>query len=220
MTRVAQSISARQNCEENMKSITVYADYVCPFCLLAESVIEDVIGDRDIQIHWAPFELRPFPIPTLKPEDTYLPTIWERSVYPQARALGVPIKLPTISPQPRTAKAFELLMLAKKRGVEHAYSMRVLQAFFQEDRDIGDPSILVSLAADAGLDPEEARRALAEGIYTDAYEASLSEAVQDLKIDVVPTIVVGGQIFRGTPSREALSKAIEALTDGSVPTQD
>ena len=40
-----------------MSKIIVYADYVFPFCLLGEHVIADVIGDRDIQIAWRPFEL-------------------------------------------------------------------------------------------------------------------------------------------------------------------
>ena len=98
-----------------MSSVTVYADYVCPFCLLAEQVLSDVIGDREIRISWRAFELRPEPVPTLRPEDPYLPTIWSRFVYPLAERLGVSIRLPSISPQPRTDKAFRLLLLAQDR---------------------------------------------------------------------------------------------------------
>ncbi len=113
---------------------------------------DDAIGDRKIPISWRAHELRPDPVPTLKPEDPYLPAIWNRSVYPLAESLQVPIKLPSISPQPRTNKAFELLALAQDRGLDHPYSMRILRAFFQEDRDIGDPEVLVALAAEAGID--------------------------------------------------------------------
>ena len=65
-----------------MTSITIYSDYVCPFCMLAETVLSDAIGDRDIAIDWRAFELRPDPVPTLKPEDPYLPAIWRKAVYP------------------------------------------------------------------------------------------------------------------------------------------
>ncbi len=53
-----------------------------------------------------PFELREYPTPTLRTEDEYLPRIWKRSVYPTAERLGVPIKLPSISPQPYSRLAF------------------------------------------------------------------------------------------------------------------
>lgn len=112
-----------------MKSVVVYSDYVCPFCLLAEKVVSRATAGRNIGLSWRAFELRPAPVPTLKPEDPYLPSIWARSVYPLAEQLGVPIKLPSISPQPRTAKAFELLAMAQDQGRDHAYSLRVLQAF-------------------------------------------------------------------------------------------
>ncbi len=115
-----------------MTTITIYADYVCPFCLLAERVISKAIGNQHISINWRAFELRPYPVPTLKPEDTYLPAIWQQSFYPLAERLGVPIQLPSISPQPRTAKAFELLIMAQDKGLGHDYSMRVLRAFFSK----------------------------------------------------------------------------------------
>lgn len=207
-----------------MRTITVYTDYVCPFCLLGEKVLAEVIGDRDIRIAWQPFELRPDPVPTLRPEDPYLPAIWRKSVYPLAKSLGVPIKLPSISPQPRTAKAFELLAMAQDKGLDHAYSMRVLTAFFLEDRDIGDTDILVQLAADAGLDAEEARLALENGTYAERHREALRHAQADMAITSVPTIVVGEHVFRGTPSREALEAAIQRLEDDvptlAIPTHD
>ncbi|MCM2506048.1 DsbA family oxidoreductase [Aureimonas altamirensis] len=198
-----------------MTRIAVYSDYVCPFCLLAEQVVSEAIGDRDIPIQWRAFELRPDPVPTLKPEDPYLPAIWRNSVYSLADRLGVPVKLPSISPQPRTAKAFELLALAQDKGLDHAYSMRVLRAFFQEDRDIGDPDVLVELAADAGLDRGEARQALEHGTYAERHQEALRHAREDMEITSVPTIVVGDRVFRGTPPIEELKAAIDRLETGA-----
>jgi predicted DsbA family dithiol-disulfide isomerase len=194
-----------------MNRITVYSDYVCPFCLLAEQVLFEAIGDRDIPITWRAFELRPDPVPTLRPEDPYLPAIWQSSVYPLAKRLGVPIRLPSISPQPRTAMAFELLALAQDRGLDHAYSMRVLRAFFQEDRDIGDTDTLVELATEAGLDADEARLALDSRTYAERHQEALRHAHEDMAITSVPTIVIGSKVFRGTPSLDDLRQAIDAL---------
>lgn len=198
-----------------MSTVTVYSDYVCPFCLLAEQVLSDAIGDRDISISWRAFELRPEPVPTLRPEDPYLPAIWSRPVYPLADRLGVPIRLPSISPQPRTAKAFELLVMAQHKGLDHPYSMRVLRAFFQEDRDIGDPEILIALAAEAGLDAGEARQVLESGAYAERHREALRHAREDMAITSVPTIVVGDRVFRGTPPLDALRLAIDRLQDAA-----
>ncbi len=197
-----------------MSAITVYTDYVCPYCLLAEQVLSDAIGDRDVSISWRAFELRPEPVPTLRPEDPYLPTVWNRSVYPLAERLGVPISLPSISPQPRTAKAFELLAMAQDKGLDHPYSMRVLRAFFQEDRDIGNPEILIELAGQAGLDPNDVRQALESGAYAERHREALRHAHEDMAITSVPTIVVGERVFRGTPPLDELRQAIDQI-DGS-----
>ncbi|MGP5069725.1 MULTISPECIES: DsbA family oxidoreductase [Psychrobacter] len=192
-----------------MINITIYSDYVCPFCLLAEQVVSDAIGKQNISINWRAFELRPYPVPTLKPEDSYLPTIWQESVYPLAERLGVAMQLPTISPQPRTAKAFELLVMAQDKGLDHEYSMRVLRAFFQENQDIGDTEILVRLATEVGLNANDARSALNNGIYAERHREALRHAREDMTITSVPTIVIGKQVFRGTPSIEQLQQAID-----------
>ncbi len=180
-----------------MTTITIYADYVCPFCLLAERVVSKAIDNQHISINWRAFELRPYPAPTLKLEDTYLPTIWQQSVYPLAERLGVAIQLPSISPQPRTAKAFELLIMAQDKGLGHDYSMRVL----------------ANIARDIGLDKKDARQALEEGTYSKRHREALRHANEDMNITSVPTMVIGRQIFRKIPSIEQLRNAIRQFED-------
>lgn len=191
--------------------IKIYTDYVCPYCLIAETVLQEAIGDRDVTLDWRAFELRPDPVPTLRPEDPYLPAVWKASVYPMAKQLGVPIQLPTWSPQPRSRKAFELLAFAKDHGAGHAYSMRVLKAFFQENLDIGDEDVLVGLAADAGLDADEAREALVSEAYAERHREALRHAGEEMGITSVPTIVVGDRVFRGVPSVAELRSAIDGI---------
>ncbi len=120
------------------EEIIICVDYVCPYCLLAEAVVRDVVPDKSVTIDWRAFDLRPDPVPTLRPEDPYLPTVLERWVYALVESLGVPIRLLTWFPQPRTAMAFELLAIAKDERLGDAYSMRVLRAFFRENHDIGE----------------------------------------------------------------------------------
>ncbi|MCG7598248.1 DsbA family protein [Halomonas sp. McH1-25] len=194
------------------KQITIYTDYVCPYCLLAEHIIEEAIQGQDVEINWRPYELRPEPVPTLRVEDPYLPQIWKQSVYPMAERLGVPIKLPAISPQPRTDKAFEVFAMADEQGLGHAFSMRALKAFFQEEKDIGNPEILADLGAEVGLERESVLSALAKGTYRERHREALRHAREDMTITSVPTIVVGKQVFRGVPLPGELRRALEQVS--------
>jgi predicted DsbA family dithiol-disulfide isomerase len=198
------------------KQITIYTDYVCPYCLLAEHIVEEVIQGQDVQINWRPYELRPEPVPTLRVEDPYLPQVWKKSVYPLAERLGVTIKLPAISPQPRTDKAFEVFAMADDQGLGHAFSMRALKAFFQEEKDIGNPKVLADLGAEIGLERESVQNVLANGTYRERHREALRHAQEDMAITSVPTIVVGEQVFRGVPSHEALRRAIGQTTAEAV----
>jgi predicted DsbA family dithiol-disulfide isomerase len=138
--------------------IKVYSDYVCPFCFLAEKPLEEAIKEKDVEVEWMPFELRPFPRETLKPEDDYLQRSWKQSVYPMAEQMGIPIVLPNVSPQPHTHLAFEGFQYAKEKGKGNEYNKRILRAFFQEEQNIGEIDILTKLAGEVGLNEAEYRR--------------------------------------------------------------
>lgn len=52
--------------------IEVFSDYVFPYCFLAEGPLREAIMGKNVEVEWMPFELRPYPQPTLKPEGNYL----------------------------------------------------------------------------------------------------------------------------------------------------
>src|SRR3954453_19152818 len=166
--------------------IKVYSDYVCPFCYLAEFPLHEAVKGKDVEVEWMPFELRPYPNPTLRPEGEYLQQAWSRSVYPLARSMGVPIVLPQVSPQPHTHLAFEGYQYARERGKGNDYTLRVLEAFFREGRDIGDPAVLGELAGDVGLDREDFEQALATLRYREAHRQALRHSYEEAGVTGVP----------------------------------
>lgn len=192
-------------------SIRVWSDYVCPFCLLAEGPIHEATEGLDVTVEWMPFELRPHPTPTLRPEGDYLQNIWARVVYPMARRIGVPIHLPDVSPQPYTRLAFEGYQYALEHGAGARYTPRVLRAFFQENRDIGQLDVLTDIAAELGLDTADFRKALEEGRYTRAHQKALALA-EAHQITSVPTLIVGDvHRIEGVPDPKQLRAAIQAV---------
>lgn len=133
---------------------------------------------KDVTTEWVPFELRPEPHPTLRPEGEYLQRAWQQSVYPLARRMGVEIRLPPVSPQPHTHLAWEGFQFAKERGRGNEYNHRVLEAFFVEGLDMGRPEVLARLAGEVGLDASAFRAALDDRRYRDAHRAALRRAAE------------------------------------------
>ena len=156
-----------------------------------------------------PFELRPEPQPTLRPEGDYLQRAWQQSVYPIARQMGVPITLPPVSPQPHTHLAFEGYQYANEHGKANDYNHRVLEAFFVEGQDIGDIDVLTGLAGDVGLNEKEFEESLRTRKYREAHQRALRHAFQEAGVSGVPMFVIGEQVLTGLQGRETLEAAIE-----------
>ncbi|MGH3767300.1 MAG: DsbA family oxidoreductase [Pseudonocardiaceae bacterium] len=191
--------------------IEVFSDFVCPFCYLAEQPLADGVEGTDLQIVWQPFELRPEPTPTLRPEGDYLQTTWRDVVYPMAERMGVPIVLPRVSPQPYSRLAFEGFAYAAEHDLGQRYTEQIFRAFFVQQRDIGAPEVLSDVAAGLGLDADDFRAALDSGRYAQAHQQALRRA-HELKITVVPTFLIDGRRLEGVPSAEALHR----LLNGAV----
>lgn len=163
-----------------------------------------------------PFELRPEPHPTLRPEGDYLRRAWEQGVYPLARRLGVPITLPPVSPQPHTRLAFEGYQYAREHGKGNEYNHRVLEAFFVEGQDIGRTDVLSQLAGEVGLDEKEFEQALRTRKYEEAHQKALRHAYQEAGVTGVPRFVIGDQVLTGLQDRSTLEAVIEEEMETKV----
>jgi predicted DsbA family dithiol-disulfide isomerase len=189
--------------------VKVWSDFVCPFCMIAEHPLLEAVRESgvDVTIEWMPFELRPYPTPALRPEDTYLQTVWPQSVYPLADRYGVKIKLPSVSPQPHTGLAWEGYQFARGQGKAGEYNDRMLRAFFQEDQDIGHVDVLTRLAGEIGLDEAAFRQALEQRSFRDRHQRALA-AAQAMQVTAVPTIVIGTRRFSGVQAKDVLLQAL------------
>lgn len=188
--------------------LQVWLDFVCPYCLLAESAIVQATDGLEVEIQWMPFELRPYPTPTLRPEDEYLPRVWQQSVYPLALQMGVPIFLPTVSPQPYSRLAFVGYQFARTHGNGNAYVDAVLKAFFQKNLDIGSADVLVLVAREVGFPEHKFAAALHDQAYAAMHDAALNMA-REKGIRAVPTLDVNGRRFEGVPPARDLRRVLE-----------
>lgn len=196
--------------------ITVWSDYVCPFCYLQEPVLERIrreYGDW-VEVEWRAFELRPEPIPTLDPNGEYLHNAWNSAVYPLAQQRGMRLRLPPV--QPRSRRALELAEFARHQGKYDETHRALFRAFFEDGKDLNDLGVLADIAASAGLDPYQARTALERGTQRERVLQDQEQAVR-LGVQAVPTLVIGaadqpierGEAISGARPYEVVRAAVE-----------
>ena len=179
--------------------LKVASDFVCPYCYVLESMIAQLRPELDIEIEYLPFEL---PEPPAARVDTYNSperrARYARELEPLCRQVGLKMCLPPkVVPRPYTRLAFQGLYFAREQGREEAYCHRVFRAYFEEERDIGDLQELVSLAAEAGLNPESFRASLESGQWEAEEQEAVRHAKQDLNVRMVPTVFLGEHRLEG-----------------------
>ena len=194
--------------------LTVWSDYVCPFCYLELPELDRLraeLGD-EIRIEWRAFELRPEPQPTLEPNGDYLHRVWNASVYPMAAQRGMTLRLPPV--QPRSRKAHEAAEFAKESGQFDTMNRALFRAFFEEGLDIGDLEVLKSVAACCGLDPAELGQALAEARFTGKILQDQALA-SELRVGGVPAILLQSgeknRLMAGAQPFAELMRAVEQV---------
>ncbi|MFD0589458.1 DsbA family protein [Paenibacillus sp. GCM10027627] len=188
--------------------VQVYSDFVCPYCILAEGELESAAAEKGIEVEYLPFELRPYPTPTLRPEGEYITKDWRERVYPIAAELGIPIVKPPFSPQPYTHLAFEGYQFAIEHGKAKEYNKRMYEAFFLESKNIGDIDVLTTLAGEVGLDEAAYREALVNRTYRDKHREALNYAYHVANINSAPTFIIGETVIKGMAFKHQFLDAI------------
>lgn len=179
--------------------IKIASDFVCPYCYVLEAMLEQVRPELDLAIEYLPFELTEPPKPQVDAyNDPERRVRYARELEPLCRQVGLQMCLPPkVVPRPYTRLAFQGLCEAREQGAEAAYCHRIFRAYFEEERDIGSLEELVSLAAEAGLEPETFRSALESGKWDAEEREAVRRGKQDLQVCVVPTLFLGEHRLEG-----------------------
>jgi predicted DsbA family dithiol-disulfide isomerase len=203
--------------------VEIWSDVVCPWCYIGKRHFEEALASfahRDeVEVTWRSFQLDPTaPVGDGGPTSEILAERYgvsgQRVAEMQARVTDVAAKAGLDYHLERTHSgstldAHQLLHLAHERGVQDAVKERLLRAYFTEGESLFDHETLVRLAADAGLDPEEAAHVLAEGTYADAVQADLALA-RSFGIRGVPFFVIDRALaVEGAQPAEVLRDALE-----------
>lgn len=204
-----------------MPVIDLFADIVCPWCYVGERRLAQALekhGPEDVELRWRPFQLNPD-----MPSDGLAWSAFEewkfggQSSAQQAYArleeaaaeTEIDFHFDRITHAPNTLHAHRLVLWAQEQGESEAVASRLFKAYFSEGRNVGDQSVLVAVAGEAGLD-EEAARAFLEGEEGREAVSVSQEIARQSGITGVPlTLFEDAFALRGAQPQRVFDDAVQ-----------
>ncbi len=156
---------------ETLSRIDVISDVICPWCHIGRAHLEAALAlmakdGLQFAVGWHPFQLNPDMPEAGVARAAYRAAKFgsaERAAAMDARvveaaaAAGVTIRPELMRITPNTVAAHRTVWLAGQHGVQHAVKSAIMQAYFAEGADIGQPDTLIAIAEAAGLPAAETR---------------------------------------------------------------
>ena len=198
-------------------AIEVISDAICPWCWVAKRRLDRVIAalapDVAASVTWRPFELNPEMPKAGVDRRAYRSAkfgSWQHSqaldgqVAAAGRSEGLVFNHDRMERTPNSVDAHRLIWLAGQQGKQDDVVEGLFAAYFNEGRDVGDPTILAEIGASAALDRTGILTMLASDEGQAEVRSELQRAV-NLGVSGVPTVLVDGiPLFSGAISAELM----------------
>ncbi|SDJ91717.1 Predicted dithiol-disulfide isomerase, DsbA family [Catalinimonas alkaloidigena] len=172
--------------------VEIWSDVMCPFCYIGKRKFEAALAQfphaEKVEVTWKSFQLNPdMPTDPGKNIHQYLAEVkgWSleqaREMNDRVTDMARQVGLTYHFDRAVVANSFDahrLLQLAKRHGLGDALEERLFRAYFTEGKNTADPTTLLELGQEIGLDADEIRTMLAGDQYADAVERDIYESRQ------------------------------------------
>ncbi|MBK4215302.1 DsbA family oxidoreductase [Paracoccus caeni] len=180
-----------------MIRLDIFADPVCPWCLIGKTELDRALESRPghpFDITWHPFRLNPqMPREGMDRAEYLRMKLGDRAAEAEAavaeRAAMLGLRLNPGPREPDTTDAHRLMHWAGLEGAQSRVMSGLLRAHWLEARDIGDPTELGQIAANAGMDSEMIQNLLKGDADRDEVNQREMHA-RERGINSVPTFIV------------------------------
>jgi predicted DsbA family dithiol-disulfide isomerase len=197
--------------------VTMYSDFVCPFCYIGFEVMRRLKPEFDLEIEWRGFQIHPewpaegIPIDKVRSATDMdaRQAVWKR-ISAMAEAEGLPIAPPSVFTNSRAALA--ACEYAREQGKDEDFEARIYRAYFVDGANIGDPALIARLGGESGLDPA----AVADAITSPRYDLKLKNnalAANQRQVSGVPTFFIGEFPLVGAQSTEVCRQILQRVSE-------
>jgi len=169
--------------------ITIWSDFVCPFCYIGATHLDTALESFDhadeVDIEYKSYQLEPGA--TYDPDKTYLEAMVARKnasadqmqqsfnqIDDMATEAGLDYNFDTMK-LADTFPAHRVFQYAKEEGKGIPYYNKLYKAHFTDGELISDADVIARIAADVGLDEDRTREILASD------ERNKEKVVQDIQ---------------------------------------
>ncbi len=196
-------------------NVTVYYDYICPFCYLGTKRILDLAKEFNLTVDWKGIEIHPeFPPEGKKRTRTLKSKSFAETIREMAKEDGIEIKLPGFSTNSRLSLEASEFAKVKSRFLE--FHVSVYEAYFLEGLNIGDIEVILDIGESAGLDKSDLSECLDKRTMFDNIRDNKKEA-EDNHVLGVPTFMFGSFPVHGNQSiqtmRHLIKRALQLSQD-------
>jgi predicted DsbA family dithiol-disulfide isomerase len=220
-------------------TIDIWSDVMCPWCLIGYGQLTRALQELDGEIagviRWRPFELNPDMPHEGEEQEAHLRRKYGRPAEEGARIRG---QMKAIAESAGVSLAYEgegpdgegappammwntrdchkLLTFALEEAgpeVQTALKLALFRAHFNQRRNLGDRTVLLEIAAAAGLHREAAKAALDD---PDLEARVVAEEAQawDMNISGVPAMIVAGKfLIPGAQGPEVYVNALRRVAE-------
>ncbi len=193
-------------------TIDVWSDFVCPWCYLGATTLQQLEESHQVKVRWHSFELRPEGSPPIP--EWYMEKI--KQMRPQFKAIAkerydIDIQQGQFGINSRPALIG--MKYAEQQGKGDAYHQRVFEAYFQDALNIEDINVLRKIVTDIGLDADLFEQALRDP-KLDAQVSADVKTASDYGITGVPAMVlVDKYMLSGAQPYEELVRIVEQIKE-------
>lgn len=203
-------------------SVTVFSDYICPFCYVGDARLEKLRERYDLEVDWCFFEIHPDNPAEGKPvEDLgYPPEQWQRMMANLER-MASEDEL-ALAPRTFTTNSHSALLLAEatKSLAPEAFGAlhkRLFTAYFAERQNIGDRRVLREIAKECAIPRQVVEQAWSDPAFEQRLHDQSWRAAQ-MGVQGVPAFLFGRYIVAGAVPAETLFKAAQyVLAEATAP---
>lgn len=203
--------------DKPLLKVTVFSDYICPFCYIGDLRLDRLREHYDLRVNWCAIEIHPKtpsegqPIEALGYDRDRWQSMME-SLNDMAAAEGVTLKEHAFTTNSRSSLL--LAEAAKPLGKDIFYRVHrsLFEAFFVDGLNIGDQGILKTLAQDAGMSDSQITAAWDEGDASKKLD-QYRKAALELNVSATPTFFIGEQRLDGAVPYEQLLAAAQVASE-------
>lgn len=207
-------------------SIDVVSDVVCPWCYIGLKRLDAAMAQAQevpVDVRWRPYQLDS----TIPPEgrdrrqymlakfgsEEKLREIHAR-VAESGRSAGIDFAFDAIKVSPNTLDAHRLIRWAASAegNRQTEVKKRLMQAYFEEGRNVGDRAVLIEIARGAGMDAAVVEALLASDADIAETRAEI-ETAQQMGVTGVPCYLLEGRYaVMGAQDPAVLADAIRQIS--------